>query len=141
MQGGDFDRDGDVDLLLTGYPSMTPLVLRNDGATFSPQPLPKMVRGDFVSAVPSDFDGDGDQDLLMRNRAVPKLQLFENVGLAGHSVEVTLAPDAGSLPLPLLLVYRNGALERVLPGPRALESVVGHFGPVTREAVEAQFKE
>ena len=42
-----------------------------------------------------------------------------------------LAPDVadalstgGSLPLPVLLVYRNGVLVRVLPGPRALVSVL-----------------
>ncbi len=64
VMGGDFDRDGDVDLLLTGDPLVTPIVLRNDGAAFEPQPLPKSVRGNFVSALLSDFDGDGDLDVV-----------------------------------------------------------------------------
>ncbi|MBE2252808.1 MAG: VCBS repeat-containing protein [Myxococcus sp.] len=63
VTGGDFDGDGDVDLLLTGYPQVTPVVLRNDGDTFTPAPLPTRVRGNFVSAVPADFDGDGDLDV------------------------------------------------------------------------------
>lgn len=63
--GGDFDRDGDVDLLVTAAPAVAPVVLRNDGAAFTPAPLPKSARGDFVSAVPSDFDGDGDLDLAL----------------------------------------------------------------------------
>lgn len=53
-------------------------------------------RADGRSLVAADLDGDGDQDLLMRNRAEPKLQLFENVGAGGHSLEVALAPDGGS---------------------------------------------
>ncbi len=64
VTGGDFDRDGDVDLLLTGDPMVTPVVLRNEGATFEPVPLPKSLRGNFVSAVPADFDGDGDLDVV-----------------------------------------------------------------------------
>lgn len=63
--GGDFDRDGDVDLLVTGAPAVVPVVLRNDGASFTPAPLPKRARGDVVSAVPSDFDGDGDLDVAL----------------------------------------------------------------------------
>lgn len=63
--GGDFDGDGDVDLLLTAAPAVVPVVLRNDGASFTPTPLPKSARGDYVGAVPSDFDGDGDLDLAL----------------------------------------------------------------------------
>lgn len=33
--GGDFDGDGDVDLLLTAAPAVVPVVLRNDGASFA----------------------------------------------------------------------------------------------------------
>jgi hypothetical protein len=51
IAGGDLDRDGDVDLLVTGYPAVVPVVLRNDGATFSPVALPPAARGGFVSAV------------------------------------------------------------------------------------------
>lgn len=53
-------------------------------------------RADGRSLVSADLDGDGDQDLLMRNRAAPRLQLFENVGPVGRSVEVVLAADGGS---------------------------------------------
>jgi hypothetical protein len=63
--GGDVDGDGDVDLLLTAYPASVPVVLRNEGASFEPVPLPKEARGDFVASVLSDFDGDGDLDVAL----------------------------------------------------------------------------
>lgn len=53
-------------------------------------------RADGRSLVSADLDGDGDLDLVMRNRAAPKLQLFENEGLAGNVVELSLRPDGGS---------------------------------------------
>jgi hypothetical protein len=53
-------------------------------------------RADGRSLVSADLDGDGDLDLLMRNRAAPKLQLFENEGAVGRAVEVELVPDGGS---------------------------------------------
>jgi hypothetical protein len=53
-------------------------------------------RADGRSLVAADLDGDGDLDLLMRNRAAPKLQLFENEGPSGRAVEVELVPDGGS---------------------------------------------
>lgn len=65
IMGGDLDRDGDVDLVLTGYPATIPVVLENEGATFKPAAVPKTARGDFVASVLSDFDGDGDLDLAL----------------------------------------------------------------------------
>ncbi|MCU0700475.1 MAG: VCBS repeat-containing protein [Myxococcaceae bacterium] len=65
LAGGDLDRDGDVDLLVTGYPAVVPVVLRNDGASFTPTPLPPAARGGFVSAVLSDLDDDGDLDVAL----------------------------------------------------------------------------
>ncbi len=69
-------------------------------------------RLDGRSLVSADLDGDGDQDLLMRNRGAPKLQLFENVGRGGHSVEVQLVPDGGSPEAEGALVFESG---RVFP--------------------------
>jgi len=65
-------------------------------------------RLDGRSLVSADLDGDGDQDLVMRNRGAPKLQLFENVGRGGHSVEVQLVPDAGSPEGEGALVFESG---------------------------------
>lgn len=53
-------------------------------------------RADGRSLVSADLDGDGDLDLVMRNRAAPKLQLFENEGVGGNAVELSLRSDGGS---------------------------------------------
>ncbi len=65
VMGGDFDRDGDVDLLLTGYPAVVPVILRNEKGAFTAESLPKTFRGDFVDSVLSDLDGDGDLDVML----------------------------------------------------------------------------
>lgn len=65
-------------------------------------------RADGRSLVSADLDGDGDLDLLMRNRAAPKLQLFENQGEGGNAVEVVLAPDGGSPEGEGAVVYEAG---------------------------------
>jgi hypothetical protein len=72
-------------------------------------------RADGRSLLAADLDGDGDLDLLMRNRAAPKLQLFENEGPAGQAVEVELAPATKS-------PFGEGA--RVLEGGRAFPVVL-----------------
>lgn len=69
-------------------------------------------RADGRSLVSADLDGDGDQDLVMRNRAEPKLQLFENEGAVGHSVELQLVPASGSPEGEAAQVFEGG---RVFP--------------------------
>lgn len=52
-------------------------------------------RLDGRSLVPADFDGDGDQELLMLSRAGARLQLFENVGANGRAIELQLWSRSG----------------------------------------------
>lgn len=53
-------------------------------------------RADGRSLVAADLDGDGDQDLVMSNRAdQPKVQLFENVGEGGNAFELELEARRG----------------------------------------------
>ena len=53
-------------------------------------------RFDGRSLISADLDGDGDLELLMLNRAAPKLQLFSNVGEGGNAVELTFKPKSGN---------------------------------------------
>lgn len=47
-------------------------------------------RADGRALVVQDLDGDGDQDLVMLNRAAPRLQLFVNEGPSGRAMELRL---------------------------------------------------
>jgi predicted nucleotidyltransferase len=67
---GDYDNDGDLDLLLIGYTGSGSLagIYRNDGGTFvdiganlSPE--------QYTSAAWGDYDGDGDLDLAITGRS------------------------------------------------------------------------
>ena len=69
---GDYDNDGDLDLLLTGYvwPSRV-TSLRNDGEGFSPGSMPGWPAVDGASAAWGDYDNDGDLDLLLNGYGRP----------------------------------------------------------------------
>ncbi len=65
-------------------------------------------RSDGRSLVAADFDGDGDLDLLMLNRAAPRLQYFENTGAGGNAVELELVPHSGPREADAVLVRADG---------------------------------
>jgi thiol-disulfide isomerase/thioredoxin len=52
-------------------------------------------RADGRALVAQDLDGDGDQELLMLNRARPRLQLFVNEGAVGNAMELRLRATGG----------------------------------------------
>ncbi len=52
-------------------------------------------RADGRALVASDLDGDGDQELLMLNRATPRLQLFVNGSPGGQALELRLKATQG----------------------------------------------
>jgi hypothetical protein len=83
----DFDNDGDLDLLLTGLDDATTNALtrlyRNEGGTNfvdSNAGLPGVAQG---AVAWEDFDGDGDQDLVLTGRdnsQIPISRIYRNVG-------------------------------------------------------------
>ncbi len=66
MAWGDYDNDGDLDILLTGDTGTEIIsrVYRNDGETFADisAPLPGVKLG---SVAWGDYDNDGDLDVLL----------------------------------------------------------------------------
>lgn len=80
---GDFDNDGDLDLLLTGecLPGQTIQIWQNDGTSFSQVPAIFPVLSN-PQALWADCDGDDDLDLLILGGSLagPVTQLFRNDG-------------------------------------------------------------
>jgi thiol-disulfide isomerase/thioredoxin len=52
-------------------------------------------RADGRALIAQDFDGDGHQEMLMLNRAKPRLQLFVNEGAVGNALELRLRATKG----------------------------------------------
>lgn len=76
---GDYDNDGDLDVLLTGFTSgIEPVthVCRNDGASGMTQVLALSGVG-FADAAWADFDLDGDLDFLISGQGVNGVHLTE----------------------------------------------------------------
>jgi uncharacterized repeat protein (TIGR01451 family) len=96
---GDYDKDGDLDILLTGYASgFSPVakVYRNDGGVFvdsgpADDALPGVLDS---SAAWGDYDNDGDLDILLTGYSGdgPVAKLYRNDG--GVFVESGPADDA-----------------------------------------------
>ena len=86
---GDFDRDGDPDIVFPEQPTQPFRYFRNDGGmSFSDQ---SAVAGLGIAALtrqitPADVDNDGDLDIYVCNNAVPN-QLFINDGTGSFTEE------------------------------------------------------
>ena len=84
---GDFDSDGDLDLLMTGFAATGPVtkLYRNDGGpdpTFTDLPEP-FVAVQVGSVAWGDYDNDGDLDILITGsdvNFVPTTRLYRNSG-------------------------------------------------------------
>lgn len=80
---GDYDNDGDLDLVLAGRTADGPRtsIYRNDGGTFTRMevPLVPVVSGDVAWA---DFDRDGDLDLALAGQGSsgPVCRIYQNNG-------------------------------------------------------------
>jgi hypothetical protein len=82
---GDFDNDGDEDILVSGIDTETVLVKNIGGQYFSPlqsltgqNPFSGSLEGRGCAWV--DYDNDGDLDLFQTNSAGNSTKLFSNVG-------------------------------------------------------------
>ena len=89
---GDYDNDGDLDLILTNRSDRLHLI-RNDGSGSLADATPaSMVPSDYKAPCWGDYDNDGDLDLFVTmGEAGPGNQLFRNDGV-GAFADVSAAP-------------------------------------------------
>jgi hypothetical protein len=62
---GDYDNDGDFDILLTGYPSASIIYKNNGNNTFTEQTGISLTRVQSSSFAWGDYDNDGDLDIIL----------------------------------------------------------------------------
>lgn len=95
----DFDGDGDIDLAVIAFcpdfgddPIETFVYFENRGGSFLSQRVPGLERGRWVAADAGDFDGDGDQDLVLGAAYLPlhEAQWVERYGDAPRLAYVLL---------------------------------------------------
>lgn len=96
LVAGDFDNDGDQDLLLAAERGIAMRLFRNDGAwqftAVMDSPLSQLPGGNQPAPVTGDFDNDGDLDVVVaRWGAAPSL--FVNHG--NGTFRVASAPGSG----------------------------------------------
>lgn len=121
---GDYDNDGDLDLIVSDFPG-PPILYRNDGGTFQRVVLPTLLG--VASSGPvkwADFNGDGDLDLYVRG-LVNKIFIGDghgNLGLSltiddltlagniAHIINVAIADFDGDNDMDILTVGVNGLL-------------------------------
>src|ERR1051325_1176592 len=94
---GDYDNDGDLDVLVAGLGKRDvpfTIIYKNTGGVFSDSGvvLPGLSR---ASAAWGDFDGDGDLDLAMtglNSSGVPTTRIYRNNNGTFEQLPVVLAP-------------------------------------------------
>lgn len=92
LVAGDFDKDGDQDLMVANIDEGTLQLLRNDGAGNFTVDGPVSAGSLPFSIAAGDLDADGDLDLVVANKlsGTPNVQVFLNQGNG------TLMPTLGS---------------------------------------------
>ncbi len=122
---GDYDSDGDLDLLIVGktVSGAKAFIYRNNGGTFEER-LPGFANLDYSTAKFGDYDADGDLDVILIGRDVnynPQTYLYQNNGdytwtdvTASKFVNLPVQVDNGDLAW--LDFDADGLLDFVLTG-------------------------
>jgi hypothetical protein len=155
---GDFDGDGDVDVVTTGFTSSQVVFLRNDGTMgFTPAALDV---NDAQAVVALDYENDGDLDIVTLNRQLESngVTLYSNDGTGAFTRSLNCFQPFGSgTPLgattgdfdldglpdiavvtsfdSLFVLYNAGATVVGVPQPRGVIASGLSLGPCTPNPV------
>lgn len=135
---GDLDNDGDLDLFITSvYPNRRSYLYRNDRGRFTDVTYLSGTRifNGWGCAL-SDYDNDGDLDLVTRNNG--RVELFRNDSKCGNWVEIVADPlRVGTI---VELQVPNKTFIRQIEGGKGAgsqSSMVLHFGIGKDKLVDA----
>lgn len=143
MDGGDFDGDGDVDLVIVRRDANSTELWRNDGqATFAFSAAVPHGEG-ALSVVAADLDADGKLDVAVSRPVAPEIVFCRGDGLGGFlGVEsIALPAPAGGQAFHLAAgdATRDGMVDLVVSDPVLSRLVIyegetgGYFGSLIRQ--------
>ncbi|MDP8240256.1 MAG: CRTAC1 family protein [Candidatus Hatepunaea meridiana] len=136
---GDLDNDGDLDLFITSvYPDRRSYLYRNDGDNFTDVTYLSGTRifNGWGCAL-SDYDNDGDLDLITRDNG--KVELFRNDTESGNWVEIVVDPPRIGT-IVEITIGRKKQVRQIEGGKGAgsQSSMTLHFGVGKAKKVSAQ---
>lgn len=143
MDRGDFDGDGDTDLVVVRRDANSTELWRNDGqATFALSAAVPHGAG-ALSVVAGDFDADGKLDVAVSRPVAPEIVYCRGDGLGGFlAVEsIALPAPAGGQAFHLAAgdATRDGKVDLVVSDPTLSRLVIyegetgGYFGTILRQ--------
>lgn len=117
MSGGDFDNDGDVDLVIVRNSALVTEVWRNDGSGTFALSQSLAVQSLFaLSVVTGDLNQDGNRDIVVSVNQAPQIRIFYGDGTGAFPTTQDLSLSNGGQPFTVQIgeVTRDTLLDLVV---------------------------
>lgn len=126
MSGGDFDNDGDLDLVIVRAVGDTTELWINDGLGAFTQGGTLPAGADALAIVAGDLDQDGEIDVVVTRPAAPEIVVGYGDGAGGFASTQSIALPGGGIAFNVQIgdVDRDGTDDLVVVDPEASRLIV-----------------